>query len=312
VKVCVTGGAGFIGSWVADAYLEDGHEVVIVDNMSTGVLANVPAGARLVEMDVTSQAFDALAEQEAFDVINHHAAHIELRVSVTNPMLDAQANVLGSIRVLEAARRTGVKHVVLASSGGALYGEQEVFPADESHPIRPTSPYGVAKRAMELYGEYYARMHGLLVTSLRYTNVYGPRQNPFGEAGVVAIFLEKCLNDEPCIVNGEGNQKRDYIYVSEVACANLAVTKAKIGGAFNVATGVETDVNGIVDALGRSLGKTLNIQRGPAKAGDLPRNVCTSERLSQATGWKSQLGVEQGIERTVAWFQDRWSSQSAR
>jgi len=306
VKICVTGGAGFIGSWIAEAYVGEGHEVVIVDNLSTGVVANVPEAARLVEMDVTSDAFDALADAERFDVINHHAAHMELRVSVEKPLHDAHANILGSLRVLEAARRTNVGQVILASSGGALYGAQEVFPADEEQPWRPMSPYGVAKGSMELYGSCYARIHNMTVTALRYTNVYGPRQNPFGEAGVVAIFLEKALSNAVCTVNGAGDQRRDYIYVSDVAAANMAVTRHHLGGVFNVATGIETDVNTIVAALARYMGKTIEVHHGPAKPGDLPRNVCSSERLTSATGWKPQIGVEQGIERTVAWFTDRW------
>jgi UDP-glucose 4-epimerase len=296
---------------VAEAYLAQGHEVTVVDNMATGVPENVPKGARLIEMDITTDAFDRLVETEHFDIMNHHAAHMELRVSVNKPMYDAHVNILGSLRVLEASRRSGIGHVILASSGGALYGVQEAYPADEDHPLRPISPYGVAKRSMELYGEYYARLHGMRITSLRYTNVYGPRQNPHGEAGVVAIFLEKSLAGETCVIHGDGRQSRDYIYVADVADANIAVTNTGVEGVFNVATAVETNVNDIVAALGRSMGKTLDIQHGPAKAGDLMRNVCSSQRLNQATGWKPQIGIEQGIERTVAWFTHRWNHRAS-
>lgn len=310
MKICVTGGAGFIGSWVAEAYLAQGHEVTVVDNMATGVPENVPQGARLIEMDITTDDFDRFVDNERFDVMNHHAAHMELRVSVNKPMYDAHVNILGSLRVLEASRRSRVAHVILASSGGALYGVQDVYPADEDHPLRPISPYGVAKRSMELYGEYYARLHGMRITSLRYTNVYGPRQNPHGEAGVVAIFLEKSLAGETCVIHGDGRQSRDYIYVADVADANIAVTNTGVEGVFNVATAVETDVNDIVAALGRSMGKTLDIEHGPAKPGDLMRNVCSSQRLYQATGWRPTIGIEQGIERTVAWFIHRWNHRA--
>lgn len=310
MKICVTGGAGFIGSWVAESYRDAGHDVVVIDNLSSGLTDNVPAGCRFLQVDVTTSALDDLFEKEKFDVVNHHAAHMELRVSVKQPMMDAEQNILGSIRILDASLRTGVQQVIVASSGGALYGEQVLFPADEEHPIQPQSPYGVSKRSMEMYAQYYMDVHGLATTALRYTNVYGPRQNPHGEAGVIAIFLDKCLNNEIAVVNGAGDQLRDYVYASDVAAANLAVTTNRATGIFNVCTGVETSVNEIVTNVGKSLGKTFSPQRGPAKTGDLARNSCTSRKIFSAVGWEPNVSFHHGISQTAAWFHARWQRQN--
>lgn len=309
MKICVTGGAGFIGSWVAEAYVAAGHDVVVVDNFVTGKEENLPAGIRLERLDVTDAALDALFDRERFDIVNHHAAHMELRVSVTDPLRDAATNILGSLRVLEACRRTGVGHVVCASSGGAVYGPVDHPPADESMPARPVSPYGVAKRSVELYAEYYAAVHGLSVTNLRYTNVYGERQNPFGEAGVIAIFLQKFLDGQRPVINGSGHHTRDYIHVADVASANVAVVEHRLTGTYNCSTNIETSVNDIVGYIQAALGTTSMVDHGPAKAGDVERNVCTSERLKAATSWEPRIDIASGILRTTAWFTERHRRQ---
>jgi UDP-glucose 4-epimerase len=275
---------------------------VVIDNLMTGRVENVADRIRFVHMDVNSDGFDAFMDAERFDVVNHHAAHMELRVSVERPLMDAETNIIGSLRLLEACRRTGVQHVVLASTGGGIYGEQDYYPADEDHPARPMAPYGVAKRAMELYADYYRAAHGLSITTLRYTNVYGPRQNPFGEAGVIAIFLNKWMEGVTPVVNGDGAQTRDYIHVADVAAANIIVTDRRLQGTYNCSTAIETTLNDVIAIMQGAVGGVHDVVHGPAKAGDLRRNVCTAERLHRATGWTPLIDVATGIAHTTQWF----------
>lgn len=305
MKICVTGGAGFIGSHVAEAYINAGHDVVILDDLSTGKEENIPQGATFIKCDITTDDLRSIFERERFDVLNHHAANMELRVSVEDPAHDARINILGTVRLLDAAHRTGVGHIVFASTGGGIYGVQHYYPADEQHPIRPLSPYGVAKRSVELYLDYYRAVYGLTSTALRYTNVYGPRQNPFGEAGVIAIFLERMLSGRASIINGDGEQRRDYVHVRDVARANVLVTERRLDGVYNVSTGIETSVNRIVALLQASIASTAPIEHGPAKTGDLARNVCTAAALEAATGWRPTVDVENGIAETASWFRVR-------
>ena len=305
MKVAVTGGAGFIGSHVADAFFAAGHEVVVLDNFYTGKRDNVSSGIRVYDIDITTSDLDNIFDREQFDIVSHHAAHMELRVSVEKPVFDAEQNVLGSLRILEASRRTNVKHVVLASTGGGLYGEQDVVPAPETHPIRPTSPYGTAKRSMELYADYYRRVHGLATTCLRYTNVYGPRQNPFGEAGVIAIFLEKWLTGTVPVVYGDGSQLRDYVHVGDVSKANLAAVETSTVGEYNISTGRGTSLLTVIDIMREHLQCDTPISFGPAKVGDISESVATSEAFQRATSWRAEVPVENGIASTVEWFVSR-------
>jgi len=305
MKVCVTGGAGFIGSHVAQAHLDAGYEVVVIDDLSTGKHVNVPQGARLIKLDITDPTIAQVFADERFDVLNHHAAHMELRVSVEDPVLDATTNILGSLCLLEAAHRSGVQHVVFASSGGAVYGDQVVFPADETHPTRPVSPYGVSKRSVELYLDYYEIIHGMTSTILRYTNVYGPRQNPFGEAGVIAIFLQKWIDGQTAVINGDGEQTRDYVYVGDVARANLLATQQRMRGAFNCCTGIETSLNDLAYRLQQSYGNEAPIRHGDGKPGDLQRNVCSFEKLHNTCGWNPAMGLKEGVQHTADWFLQR-------
>ncbi len=301
MKILVTGGAGFIGSHVAEVYLRAGHEVVIVDDLSMGFRSNLPDGARFVELSITDDAFADFIIAEKFDAINHHAAHMELRVSVEKPVHDATINVLGSLRLLEAARASGVGHVILASTTAVL-GEFVDMPATEEHPVRPIAPYGVSKRAMELYAEYERVTHGMSITTLRYTNVYGPRQNPRGESGVIAIFLEKFLNGQVPTIHGDGMQERDYIHVHDVAAANLAALKAKLQGTFHICRNSAASVNDVVAALRSALNGAHQVHHGPAKAGDPARTRGSHDLFTRATGWVPEIELGEGILQTVAWF----------
>lgn len=304
MKILVTGGAGFIGSHVAEAFVAQGEDVVVADNLSMGRRENVPAGARFVEMDITSDAFTQFILDERFDHINHHAAHMELRVSVERPVHDAEVNILGSIRVLDAARRSGVQHVTLASSTAVL-GEFVDIPATEEHPVRPIAPYGVSKRAMELYADYERLAHGMSIATLRYTNVYGPRQNPHGESGVIAIFLEKFLAGQMPTIHGDGLQERDYIHVSDVALANSIAVKQRVQGTFHICANSAASVLDVVAHLRSALATPCTVHHGPAKPGDPARTRGSHEAYTARTGWSPVVELSNGIHSTVEWFRER-------
>ncbi|MFN5876267.1 MAG: NAD-dependent epimerase/dehydratase family protein [Ignavibacteria bacterium] len=304
MKILVTGGAGFIGSHVAEAYLRRGHTVDIVDNLSMGYVENIPGGATFYNMDITSDACTDLIMTGGYDAINHHAAHMELRVSVEKPVHDAGINILGSLRIFEAARKSGVKHIVAASTTAVL-GEFVELPADETHPIRPIAPYGVSKRAMEIYAEYERIVHGLSITILRYTNVYGPRQNPHGESGVIAIFLEKFLKNEVPTIHGDGSQERDYIHVDDVARANVAALEHQLQGTFHVCRNGAASVNDVVAALRKALGREYAVHNGPAKAGDPAKTRGSHALFTSFTGWNPTVDLDEGIFQTTAWFTGR-------
>src|SRR3954453_22425454 len=266
--VCVTGGAGFIGSHVAEAFLAQGRRVLIIDNLSGGRRENVPPGAELHVLDIRSREAADLMRESGIEILVHHAAQMDVRRSVEDPVFDADVNIKGSLNLAEAARRGGVRQILFASTGGAIYGEQDYFPADENHPARPVSPYGISKRSFELYLFYYSVTYGLDATCLRYANVYGERQNPHGEAGVVAIFLNRLLAGEAPIINGDGLQTRDYVHVSDVVRANLAVVGKPGFNVYNVGTGVETTVVELYDELARAVGSPLKALHGPGKPGE--------------------------------------------
>ncbi len=302
MKIAITGGAGFIGSHVADAYIAAGHDVVIIDNFSSGNMKNVPPQARVVELDITSPDIDELFRTEQFDVLNHHAAQIDVRVSVKSPMFDATQNIIGGLNLYEAAVRHGVGKIIFASSGGTVYGDQEVFPAGEEHPTRPCSPYGIAKLSNEHYLFYYAKQYGVNYVALRYGNVYGPRQNPHGEAGVVAIFVKKMLNGEQPIINGDGLKTRDYVFVGDVARANLLALNDSAQGAYNVGTATETDVTTIFRHLQAIINPDCPEIHGDEKPGEQLRSVISYERIKRELGWNPEVEFMQGLEKTVAYF----------
>ncbi len=304
-KACVTGGAGFIGSHVAEALLARGFDVLIVDDLSTGRKENIPHGARFFQLDIRSQKAAQLLADEKVELLMHHAAQMDVRKSVADPLFDADVNILGTLNLLESGRRSGLKQVVFASTGGAMYGEQEVFPATEEHPARPVSPYGVSKLAVERYLYFYWNEYGISATCLRYANVYGPRQNPHGEAGVVAIFLNRLLAGEPCVINGDGLQTRDYVYVGDVVAANLASIGKKGFFVYNVGTGRETNVVELYWLLAQAVGVHQPPVHGPEKPGEQRRSVISSELLRRELGVYPTVSLEEGVALTAQWFAQR-------
>ena len=300
--ICITGGAGFIGSHIADTFVAQGHEVIILDDLSSGSKHNVPKSAELVVADIRSDDTAQLLHDRKIDVLVHHAAQMDVRRSVENPVFDADVNLLGLLNLLEAARKTGVRQVIFASTGGAIYGEQDVHPADENHPARPVSPYGVAKLAGERYLYFYHCQYGLDVTCLRYANVYGPRQSPHGEAGVVAIFMHKLLRDEQAVINGDGKQTRDYVFVGDIVQANVAALGRSGFEIFNVGTGIETDVNQLFSEVHRSLGTGSPAIHGEAMPGEQQRSSISSAKLRDQLGVSPDTLFADGIDQTADWF----------
>jgi len=311
MTILVTGGAGFIGSHVADALLEDGHEVHVLDNLSTGRRWKVPEAAPLFKHDVRSEGAAALFAEHQYECVVHHAAQMDVRRSVEDPGFDADVNIRGLINLMEAGIDHGLQKVVFASTGGAIYGEPEYTPQDENHPLQPVSPYGVAKLASEKYLYYYQEQYNLDTVSLRYANIYGPRQNPHGEAGVVAIFTKEMLGDGQPVINGPGEQTRDYVYVGDVVRANLAALDAEGTGVFNVGTGRETSVNELFRMLRDETGADVEETHGPAKPGEQQRSVLGYERTKWGLGWTPQVSVEEGLARTVDWFRAQYDPESA-
>ncbi len=306
--VIVTGGAGFIGSHIADAFLDQGWEVHILDDMSGGRPENVPEQAQLHELDIRSAEAAQLIAEIKPRVLVHQAAQMDVRRSVADPGFDADVNIRGTLNLLEACRNASVQQVLFASTGGAIYGEQDVFPADEDHPQRPVSPYGVSKLSVERYLYFYHQAYGLDVTCLRYANVYGERQNPHGEAGVVAIFLQRLLAGEPCRINGDGLQTRDYVHVSDVVRANLAAVGRPGFHTYNVGTGKETTVVELYERLAEAVGVNDKAAHGPGMPGEQRRSVITPKRLLRDLEVSEPLSLEEGFQRTAAWFRERASS----
>ncbi len=300
--ICVTGGAGFIGSHVADALLADGHRLLIVDDLSSGRKENVPEGAELAVLDIRSPEAGELLVERGVEVLVHHAAQMDVRRSVEDPVFDADVNLVGLLNLLEAGRRGPLRQVVFASTGGAIYGEQDMFPADESHPARPVSPYGVAKLASERYLYFYHCQYGLEAACLRYANVYGPRQNPHGEAGVVAIFGRKMLHGERPVIHGDGLQTRDYVYIDDVVRANLAAIGRPGFAIYNVGTGIETDVNTLFNLIAEAAEFGEAPAHGPGMPGEQRRSCISSDLLLEELSVAVQTPLAEGIPTTVQWF----------
>jgi UDP-glucose 4-epimerase len=300
----VTGGAGFIGSHIVDRLILEGDEVVIVDNLSTGKERNINKGAKFYKLDILHSKLEKIIKKEKPDVISHHAAQMDVRRSVEDPLFDAQVNILGFIHLLEYAVKFGTRHIVFASSGGAVYGEQTQFPAPESHLTAPVSPYGISKLAGEKYLYYYKQNSGLDYTALRYANVYGPRQDPFGEAGVVAIFTQKMLRNEQAVINGNGMQTRDYVFVEDVVEANMMAIRSKPvqTDTFNVGTGVETSVNQLYKILQSLTDSPLKEIHGPVKRGEQIRSVLDYSRIHKMMDWEPKISLKTGLEKTVNYF----------
>ena len=304
--ILVTGGAGFIGSHIADAFLARGWRVSAIDNLATGDRRNLDPRVELHEADLRDPAAMQLLDTLRPDVVVHEAAQVDVRISVNDPAMDAETNVVASLRLLQKCAEIGVKRFLFASTGGAIYGEPVFAPQDESHPTNPLSPYGCAKLAVEHYMHYFREVHGLATTALRYANVYGPRQSPHGEAGVVAIFAARMLRGEDVTINGTGEQTRDFVYVGDVVAANVAVVERDdLRGPFNVGTGVETSVVQLHDAMAKVLGNTRPAIHAPAKAGEQLRSVLDGAALRGAAGLAEPVGLPDGLRQTLEWFRQR-------
>jgi len=302
MKILVTGGAGFIGSHVADTFINAGHDVVIIDNLITGREENINPQATFYKMDIRDKEVIEVFEKEKIDVVDHHAAQMDVRRSVDDPIYDAQNNILGMINLLQASAKNGVKKFIFISSGGAIYGEQDYFPADEKHPLRPLSPYGITKLTGEKYLHFYYHTYGLNHVILRYANVYGPRQSPHGEAGVVAIFTTKLLAKDQPVINGDGTQTRDYVFVGDVVQANLRALAFNNNDYFNIGTGIEADVNEIFHQLNDLTDGQVEESHGPAKPGEQLRSVLNYQKAKDILNWSPQVSLTNGLKKTVAYF----------
>ena len=305
-RILVTGGAGFIGSTIADAFLAAGWDVAVIDDLSSGKRENVPAAARFYPMDVRSAAAAEVVRTERPAVLCHHAAQIDVRRSMADPRLDADVNVGGLLNLMQGAVAAGsVEHVLFASSGGATYGDGAAIPTPEREPQAPISFYGASKAASELYLGVYRAAHRLTFTALRYANVYGPRQDPHGEAGVVAIFCGRLLDGRPCTVYGDGRQTRDYVFVGDVARANLLAAERRFDGPVNIGTGVETDVVALHAHLARAAGVEARPEHAPARPGEQARSCIDPSRAAEVLGWRPEVAIGDGLARTLAWFRER-------
>ena len=302
MKVLVTGGAGFIGSHVCDEFASRGQTVVALDNLSTGNKRNLSGKVSLVELDIRSPEAAAYITNLKPDVICHLAAQMDVRKSVEDPRFDAESNIVGMLNLLEAGRRAGVKKFIFSSTGGAIYGEQDVFPAPETHATRPVSPYGVSKAAGELYLGYYRAQYGLDYVALRYANVYGPRQNPHGEAGVVAIFAGRLVARESCTIFGEGKQSRDFVFGKDVARANYLAFERDFVGPVNIGTGIETDINRIYELLALAAGVKQPAIHAAAKPGEQRRSCIDPSLAKRVLGWSPAVSLEEGLPQTLAYF----------
>ena len=315
MRVLITGGAGFIGSHVADAFLAAGHEVGVVDDLSTGARENLDPRVRFWQVDIRGADLPAILADFRPEVISHHAAQMSVSVSARDPRLDADINILGTLNLLEAAVRIGVGRVIFASTGGAIYGDHVAVPTDESAAPRPVSPYGVAKLAVERYLHAYRAMHGLRAIVLRYSNVYGPRQSPHGEAGVVAIFSRGILEGRELTVHGDGGQTRDYVYVEDVVRANMLATTQALGQELpilNIGTGTETSVNELTSLFDGIAGRRVSWRHGPARPGEQRRSVLECGLAKRLLGWEAGTDFRAGLARTFRWFEEVLRGQNPR
>lgn len=306
MKILVTGGAGFIGSHLVDALIAKKHRVFVIDNLSTGFRKNINPKAKFYKADLVDyKKIEKIIKNKKPDVIFHQAAQMSVQESVRNPIFDSENNILASFNLVKLAREFKVKKFIFASTGGAIYGDTKNRPTPETEPEWPLSPYGIAKLAVDKFLSYYQKVHGLNFVSLRYANVYGPRQNPHGEAGVVAIFLNKMLRGIQPIINGDGKQTRDYVFVSDVVNANLlALKNFKKSGIFNVGTGKETDVNQLFREINRHFGKKFKEVHGPAKMGEQKTSCLSFAKIKKDFGWTPKVDFKTGIKKTFEWFRN--------
>ncbi len=303
--ILITGGAGFIGGHLAEDALAHGDRVVVLDNLSTGKRENVPAGATFHQRDISAPGLDDLVRDEKIDVVSHHAAQVNVRISIADPTADARTNILATLDLIGACKKAGVRRFLFASSGGTVYGEQKVYPCDEEHSLHPTSPYGCAKLAVELYLDAFRVMGDLDPIVFRYANIYGPRQEPKGEAGIVAILAEKLLAGEQPRIFDDGEQTRDYVFVGDLVKAHRAALDRWTPGIYNVGTGIETSVNALYDRLARQLGSTIRPRHEPPVSAELRRNSLDASRLERALGSAPKTRIAEGLASTLPYYQDR-------
>lgn len=309
MKILVTGAAGFIASHVSKAFLNQGHEVFAIDDLSSGNEAFIDKRVGFYRINICDPNISRLFQVQRFDVLCHHAAQIDVRASVNNPADDIDVNIQGLVNLMEAGRRNGLQKVILASTGGAIYGEPLHVPQTESHPERPLSPYGINKLASELYLNYYLKTYGIPYVALRYANVFGPRQNPHGEAGVIAIFIEHLLANRQPQIFGDGEQTRDFVYVGDVVQANLKALAYRESGCFNIGTGKETSINTVFDTLADLTNFSKPAIRAPGKPGEQRRSVLDNQFAYKQMGWSPQKSLQAGLAETVVWFKKQRTTQ---
>lgn len=303
MKCLVTGGAGFIASNLVDELLKAGHEVAVIDNLSTGKKENLNPEAVFYELDIGDPEISAIFQKEKPETVFHYAAQIDIRKSVENPAESAKTNILGSINILESCKKFGVKKIVFASTGGAIYGDAKIIPTPEDYPANPISPYGIEKLIVEHYLEFYKKEYGLDYLILRFANVYGPRQNPKGEAGVVAIFCDKILSGQQPVINGLGKQTRDFVFVGDVVRANISGLKKT--GVFNIGTGIETDINEVFSELKKSMGSDIKHIFGPEKHGEQARSCLDISMAKKILNWAPDVSFQDGLKKTINWYGNR-------
>ena len=305
MRILVTGGAGFIASHVVDKYLDSGHYVEVIDDMSFGRQENMRDDTTYHKLDIRSKEVAKIFENGKFDVVNHHAAQMDVRKSVQDPSFDADVNILGGLNLLQNCVKYEVKQFIFASTGGAIYGEQIEYPASEAHPTRPVSPYGVSKLSIEHYLHYYHTEYGLNYSVQRYSNVYGPRQNPYGEAGVIAIFANRLLAGEDVVINGDGLQTRDYVFVDDIARLNALVLGAKGAFVLNAGRGTEDDVNKLYSLLRELTGSSGDVRHGPPVPGEQRRSSISAAKAKELYDWEGEVSLEDGLAKTVEYFRDQ-------
>ncbi|HXA41828.1 MAG TPA: NAD-dependent epimerase/dehydratase family protein [Candidatus Solibacter sp.] len=311
MKVLVTGGAGFIGSNVADRLVEEGHHVVVLDDLSSGKREQVPAAANFYQMELDGRWLDRVVEREKPDAVCHLAAQISVRRSVEDPVFDARVNILASIGLIEACRLHGVKRFIFTSTGGAIYGDADQVPTPETYPAAPVSPYGTSKLCVEHYLHCFRELYGFSSAALRLANVYGPRQDPHGEAGVVAIFSKALLEGRTATINGDGKQTRDYVYVGDVVEAFALALQSDIQGSYNVGTGTETDVAELYQHIARAAGSSAAAEYGPARPGEQKRSCVDIGLIAERLDWRPGVRLEEGIPLTVEYFRSQIERQVA-
>ena len=302
MKILVTGGAGFIASHVVDAYIAAGHDVVIVDDLSTGKKENLNPKAKFYHMNILDEKLQDIMKGEGIEAVNHHAAQIKVKASLEDPYFDVKVNVLGSVLLLDLCRRADVKKFIFAASGGAMYGEAEKGPFPETHPARPLSVYGASKVSVEMYLDVFAQNFGLEYVTLRYANVYGPRQDASGEGGVVAIFTDNMLHGGDFQIHGDGFNVRDYVYVKDLALANLLALSYPHNDFFNIGTGVSVTTNELFETLAKATGYTKNAKHGVARLGDLKKSVLDNAKAKKLLKWEPMYDLKKGLEETVKFY----------